>query len=216
MRQLDCTLTPADGIHPVDSVIASHPAVTREALVHINALWDGTGILLYRLCGDSSALSEALNDTPDVLTQEEFDVQGDVFHLYLHVRPGEPAGTLMALVQQYALIIETPLVFTDRGRLRVTVAGTHTRLQQAMAEIPATIHLCVDQVSQYSPDCSPPLSRPTERQVEVLRTAVEHGYYDIPRQVTHADIAHDLDCAPSTIDEHLRKAESSVFSSFIS
>ena len=50
----------------------------------------------------------------------------------------------------------------------------------------------------------------TDRQREVAETAVELGYYDIPRSASQEDIAAELDCAPSTIAEHLRKAEARI------
>ena len=59
------------------------------------------------------------------------------------------------------------------------------------------------------------LSALTDRQLEVFRTAVESGYYEIPRRATHKEIADSLGCAPSTIDEHLRKAESRVLQSLV-
>ena len=49
----------------------------------------------------------------------------------------------------------------------------------------------------------------------MFETAVEEGYYDVPRQATHKDIADNLGCAPSTVDEHLRKAESRVVTGLI-
>lgn len=216
MRYFDFTLTPEDGsIHPVDMVIAEQPDVTRKALLHINALGDGTGVMLYRLHGDPIAVGDALTHAADVIAHDVLDVQGDVFHLYLHVRPGEPAGKLMALAQKYALIIDTPLAFTDRGGLRLTVVGTHDMLRRALEDLPDEIQISVEQVGRYSPERPYLLSILTERQTEVFRTAVENGYYEIPRQTTHEDIANELDCAPSTIDEHLRKAESRVLSTLV-
>lgn len=215
MRYFDFTITPDNGsIHPVDLILAEHPDVTRESLLHINALGDGTGVMLYRLRGDSAAVSEELSDS-DVIRHDILDVQGDVFHLYLHVRPGEPAGRLMALAQKYALIIDTPLAFTDGGGLRLTVVGTHDMLRRALEDLPDDIQISVEQAGQYSPERPHLLSILTDRQAEVFRTAVEKGYYEIPRRTTHEDISDELGCAPSTIDEHLRKAESRVLSTLV-
>lgn len=216
MRYFDFTLTPDEGsIHPVDTTIAEHTGVTREALLHINALGDGTGVMLYRLRGDAPPLQEVLTGIADVIAHDVLDVEGDVFHLYLHVRPGEPAGKLMALAQKYALIIDTPLAFTDRGGLRVTIVGTHDMLRRALEDLPEEIQISVEQVGQYSPEQPYLLSLLTERQAEVFQLAVEMGYYEIPRQTTHEKLANELDCAPSTIDEHLRKAESRVLSTLV-
>lgn len=215
MRYFDFTLTPEDGtIHPVDAVIADSEA-SREALMHVNALGDGTGVLLYRLRGDPETVVENIEGHDDVIAHDLLDVQEETFHVYLHVLPGEPAGSLMALAQKYALMIDTPLEFTDRGGLRTTVVGTHEMLRQALAEVPDDVQISVEQVGQYSPDRRDMLSMLTDRQLEVFETAVELGYYEIPRRATHEDIADALECAPSTVDEHLRKAESRVLSTLV-
>jgi hypothetical protein len=216
MRYFDFTITPEDGaIHPADRLIAQQPGVTRDALMHVNALGDGTGVLLYRLLGDHESLTEAIDGSDDVLAWDLLDVQDDTFHLYLHVLPGEPAGSLIALAQKYALIIDTPLKFTETGGLRTTIIGTHDMLRQALQETPENVRFSVEQAGQYSPQRQDIAALLTERQLEVFQTAIDLGYYQIPRQATHEDIAGELDCAPSTVDEHLRKAESRVLSSLM-
>lgn len=216
MRYFDFTITPEDGaIHPADRLIAQHPGVTRDALMHVNALGDGTGVLLYRLLGNHESLTEAIDDSDDVLAWDLLDVQDETFHLYLHVLPGEPAGSLIALAQKYALIIDTPLKYTDTGGLRTTIIGTHDMLRQALQETPDDVRFSVEQAGQYSPQRQDIAALLTERQLEVFQTAIDLGYYQIPRQATHEDIAGELDCAPSTVDEHLRKAESRVLSSLM-
>ncbi len=47
----------------------------------------------------------------------------------------------------------------------------------------------------------------TDRQREVVRTAHEMGYYEIPRQVPTEEIAAELDLDQSTVSEHLQRAE---------
>jgi DNA-binding CsgD family transcriptional regulator len=216
MRYFDFTLTPEDGtMHPVDRLIADQPGVKREALMHVNALGDGTGVMLYRLRGEPDDLVPALEDADDVLAHDLMNVRGEQFHCYVHVPPGEPAGSLMTLAQRYALMIDTPLEFTDRGGLRTTLVGTHEMLRQALDEMPDDVQVTVEQVGQYAPERGDMLSMLTDRQLEVFRTAVDLGYYEIPRRATHEDIADDLGCAPSTVDEHLRKAESRVLSTLV-
>ena len=215
MRYFEFTIKPDDrAIHPVDRVIAETPEITREALVHVNALGNGTGVMLYRLRGDSAALEARLEGHPDLITCAPVDVEGEIFHFYVHVRPGQPAGELMAVAQKYALMIIPPLEFTDGG-LRITVVGTHEMLREALEEFPDEIRVSVEQAGQYSPEGQNVLSLLTDRQLEVFETAVEQGYYDIPRRATHKDIADGLGCAPSTVDEHLRKAESRVLTTLV-
>ena len=216
MRYFDLTLTPEDGsIHPVDRAIAASAAVTRQAIMHFDALADGSAILLYRLEGTPDPLIEALSDHPDVLAHDLMDLEDDGFHLYLHVSPDGSARKLMDLAEEYALIIETPFEFIHGNSVRMTVIGDHDMLRSAIEELPGSLTVSVDQVGTYAPDRRDMLSALTDRQLEVFRTAVESGYYEIPRRATHKEIADSLECAPSTVDEHLRKAESRVLQSLV-
>jgi len=216
MRYFDLTLTPEDGaIHPVDRTIAAQTAVSREAIMHFDALGDGSTILLYRLTGDAPELVEALADHSERYAHDLMDVDGDAFHLYLHVAPGEPTRSLMALAEKYALIIETPIEFIHSNSVAMTVIGDHDMLRAAIDEMPDSLTIAVDQVGTYAPDRRDMLSALTDRQLEVFRTAVELGYYEIPRLATHEEIADRMECAPSTVDEHLRKAESRVLQSLV-
>jgi len=50
----------------------------------------------------------------------------------------------------------------------------------------------------------------TDRQEEVLRTAFDVGYYEVPREAATADVAAELGVDPSTVAEHLQRAERNV------
>lgn len=217
MRYFEFTIRPDNGaIHPIDRILVETPGITREALVHVNALGNGTGVMLYRLRGDPEALEANLDGHSAVISSAPVAVDDETFHFYMHVKPGQPAGQLMAVAQKYALMIVPPLPFTDDDTgLRITVVGTHEMLRQALEEFPDEIRVSIEQVGEYSPDGRNVLSLLTDRQLEVFETAVEKGYYDIPRRATHKDIADGLGCAPSTVDEHLRKAESRVLTSLV-
>ncbi|MEF8802280.1 MAG: helix-turn-helix domain-containing protein [Halolamina sp.] len=52
-----------------------------------------------------------------------------------------------------------------------------------------------------------PLDVLTERQREVLTTAYEMGYYDVPRTASSMEVATELGLEPSTVVEHLQRAE---------
>ena len=53
-------------------------------------------------------------------------------------------------------------------------------------------------------------SKLTHRQLEILETAYEKGYFDRPRQSNATEIAAELDINPSTFREHLTAAESKI------
>jgi predicted DNA binding protein len=59
-----------------------------------------------------------------------------------------------------------------------------------------------------TPDSALPSLSP--RQHEALLTAVESGYYEIPRGATTAELAAAMDVERRTLEEHLRRAENKL------
>jgi hypothetical protein len=57
-----------------------------------------------------------------------------------------------------------------------------------------------------------PVDALTDRQREVLQTAFDMGYYEVPREVSTEGVAAELDLDPSTVTEHLQRAERNVLS----
>jgi predicted DNA binding protein len=54
----------------------------------------------------------------------------------------------------------------------------------------------------------------TGRQREVLTLAVERGYYELPRETTTERLADELGVSRRTVDDHLRRAERKLVSSW--
>ncbi|MFQ3319547.1 MAG: putative DNA binding protein [Natronomonas sp.] len=215
MKYLKLSLSPTDrAIHPIDRFVAQHDAVSREALLHVDSRADGTTVLLYRVVGDGDAFDDALDDQPEIHDREVVDLADNGYHAFIQAESTNKGNALLEVAHEHALIIDTPLDFTDDG-LRATLVGTHENLRGALSAIPDTLDFSVDNAGTYVPGSEDLLSPLTDRQLEVFETAVQEGYYDVPRRATHKDIAENLGCAPSTVDEHLRKAESRVVTGLI-
>jgi predicted DNA binding protein len=70
----------------------------------------------------------------------------------------------------------------------------------------------VGSISEETPvltgqDALPELTR---RQQSVLTAAIDAGYYELPREVTTAELAAEMGLARRTVEEHLRRAEKKV------
>jgi len=52
----------------------------------------------------------------------------------------------------------------------------------------------------------------TDRQLEVLQTAYDLGFYDVPREVTIDEIATEIGIDGGTVSEHLQRAERNILS----
>lgn len=57
-----------------------------------------------------------------------------------------------------------------------------------------------------------PLDALTDRQREIIVVAHEEGFFDVPRRTTVEEIAADLDLDPSTVSEHLQRAQGNLLS----
>lgn len=61
-----------------------------------------------------------------------------------------------------------------------------------------------------------PLDRLTDRQREVIQTAYDMGYYEVPREVSTEDISAEFDLDSSTVAEHLQRAERNLLTVHLS
>lgn len=71
----------------------------------------------------------------------------------------------------------------------------------------------IGQASDRRMDLFAKKNLPAEQR-EALVTAVEHGYYETPRQITLEELADELGCPRSTLSYRLRQAESKLAKSF--
>ena len=55
----------------------------------------------------------------------------------------------------------------------------------------------------------------TDRQLEVFELAVAEGYYEVPSETTHRELAAQLDRSPGTVSEHLQRVESKLVSMYV-
>lgn len=107
-----------------------------------------------------------------------------------------------------------PLVYPvdlKAAELRATFVGTHAALSSLGNQL-RTNGVDVDVAYiQSDHDVGQIL---TDRQAEVLFTAVDHGYYRSPRNCTLTEVAERLDIAKSTCSETLQRAEEAVIEYF--
>ncbi|WP_458185548.1 helix-turn-helix domain-containing protein [Haladaptatus sp. NG-WS-4] len=210
MRYVKFVLIPdADGLHPIDGAFAAESSLTRQFIHEISLLNDGTAITIYQLSGDADRVEEILDDHDEVVMSHVSQPRDSV-HVYVQFEPNEVIETLLQIPREYELIVDTPLEFTERGGLRLTVVGEEEMVRRAIPELPRSLRPKLEQTGEYKPQNERLFSVLTERQQEILKTAVEQGYYSVPRRVTHEDLASELECSPSNVGELLRKVEATI------
>lgn len=215
MRYAKCIIIPdGEGLHPVDRQIAENPDVTRELLHNVNLLANESIVTLYQLSGDRDTLKSILDESA-MVHKYQLSGAGDEIHAYIHVKADERLVQLLSVIRKFEFIFDTPLEYTRRGGLRVTVIGDVGSFQKALPDVPDGIRLKLLKTGTYEPNTDRLFSQLTERQQEILQTAVDLGYYDVPRNVTHEEIGAELGCTGGTVGGHLRKIEAKILTQIV-
>lgn len=210
MRRARYHLRP-DGEHfgRLERTFSEDPDVSRRAIHYANLLADGTAVFLIELDGDADRAATIFEDAPGVRTCDVSSVGGRLF-AYVHARPNEVVRDMLRIVRENEVVIDYPMRVLEGGGIAVTVIGDRESVRGIVDHLPTPVGFTVRELGEYRPSEEWLSSRLTERQVEVLATAVAMGYYENPRRSTCADLAEELECAPGTAAEHLRVIESKV------
>jgi predicted DNA binding protein len=212
MRYVKVSVIPTEGdIDPVASAIEAHPSLTRESILHISRLNDGTAVLLTQIRGEEGALDSVLASSEEVLSYDVYPQQ-DGLQAYVHTEPTAAAASLLELEQEHEFVLDMPIEYGPDGGLKVAVIGREETVRRAIEDIPEGIRVELEQLSDYDPELRELSSLLTDRQQELLDTATDLGYYEVPRQATHQDIADELELSTTTVGEHLRKIEARMLS----
>lgn len=98
----------------------------------------------------------------------------------------------------------------SRERTEVAVVGPADQLGESLETIePSDADVLVERLCNYHASTAP-MDALTDRQREVLRTAHRMGYYDVPRTATSEEVAREVGLDPSTVVEHLQRAERNI------
>jgi predicted DNA binding protein len=136
-------------------------------------------------------------------------------HTYLHIDPSQTLISVFELPQEHSLVIDTPIECLPNGGITVLVMGDQPTITNAVGAFPDSTDTELLATGEYRPTDRALYSTLTPRQQEILTTAVEAGYYNVPREITHEGLADRLDLAAVTVGEHLRKIEARIFGEIV-
>lgn len=146
---------------------------------------------------DARAWADALE--PDRVLERRTD---DNHHLWLLFRPVPDrwADTLRRFDLRHVEI-------RPDGRTRVSLRGRRSDIQDLVADM----DVADVQVLRDSPDGDHlTVEDLTPRQETAVRTALDSGYYEVPRRVSLTELAETMGLSPSSLSELLRRAERSI------
>ena len=201
-------------IHPMYDVLANASYLTRATAMHWNFTGDELGIMHY-VEGDAERFRADVESIPEVLEYELTPVDEGAFYVYIRDATNEPLRELLDTVTRGPVVVVPPLEYAVDGTVSFSVFGPSEEIQATVEHVSEVVPVEVRKVSGMSavPGLSGTLL--SERQREAVTAARSLGYYEVPRESTHEDVAEAIDCAPSTAAEHLRKAEAKVLGSIL-
>lgn len=164
-------------------------------------VWRGaSGIVLIRV--ERPVAADRLDDLEPIVWWERLEEDGSGATYLCEVSVPE-------LPEEQDAITRNLRGMNERG-VEVSVVGSQddiSRGVERLDEIGVTAR--VERFADYRGP-SAPLDSLTDRQREVVRTAHELGYFEVPRSATPEDVAAELDIDPSTAGEHLRRAQANL------
>lgn len=169
---------------------------------------DNSGTGLVTISGPNiSAIAANLEIHPQLVDLTIIDMQPT--RMTIHFTTKTPL--LVTIAREAGVLIEFPVEIAN-GEATLSVVGSRSHLSEFATQFDRRgFEYTVDHVGN-KPYKDTILS---ERQREVLETAVEKGYYDTPRQCTLTELAASIDVAKSTCSETLHRAEESIIKHYL-
>ncbi|NHN41507.1 bacterio-opsin activator [Halorubellus sp. JP-L1] len=196
--------------------IADATGVTREYVHRVELHDDDTVAELLCVRGDETAAADALRACDRVHDVAVRNPRGGAALVYVHHDTNPRAAAMIRARRQTSVVMDMPIVVRDSGAFEVTYLGTDAAFAETFGEVPEyDVAFDVLETGEYTPTRRDAFDSLTDRQGDVVATAVELGYYRNPREATQEDVADAVGCSPGTVGEHLRKAEQRVFSQFV-
>lgn len=213
MRQITLLLDAGEqGFHPADVAIREEPSVTRKQIHYVNVLDKDTLVVLYEVQGDLRRAVEILEDRSDVFN---VDIAGNREGIiFVHLETAEPDRTLTKILDQKEILIEYPIVYTNRG-VKVKFAGTSEAIHEATSQISDIVRTELVNRGEFRPTIEQLQETLTSRQQEVLELAVTMGYFEFPRGTNYEEIAEEIGVNQSTVAEHIQRVEAKILTHFV-
>lgn len=205
MVEARLTLTVPEGVW-IGDVSRSHPEAEFRVLAAVAGEETGTG-LVELTADDVPAVIADVESADDVSDVAVLDHDEDRTLLQFETT----VPLLLMPMQGSGTPLELPFTLVD-GRAEWTVTAPRERLsalgdQLREFDIPFDV--------EYVRRTLESTSLLTQRQEDLVRAAVDAGYYDTPRECSLTELAEDLDMAKSTASETLHRAEGTILKAFV-
>jgi hypothetical protein len=217
MWEITFTITPERGYIDRGERALQAAGVRFRAVHNLEVLSDDSVVLVHEVEGDAATLRETLEESRGKVIEYAITNQADPLMAQLRVRPDETFQKLLDIHRSYGVSVNFPITYRshDPVTIEMVEVGPKDELRQRIDATRDIATVRVEGLNRYEPSTRQLYQELTERQREVLETAVELGYYRNPREATHADIGEALSCSASVVGQHLRRIETTLVTSVV-
>ncbi len=218
MKYCDLHLYQPDQVlHPMQEFIRHEDVVLYDELLAWNLQGEHSVeyVLFYVEVTDPSRYRRAIADVNSIQWYRISLIDENSLYVFVCQETREEDLMFRRAFWDLELIVVPPIIYDEDAAMQITVIGQGEDLKTLIEEMPGSIEVTIEEVGQYDRRHARIAGALTDRQFEALKVAVEHGYYEIPRQTSLVTVAAELDCAESTASTHLRKAEATIMSQVV-
>ncbi|MUV91056.1 bacterio-opsin activator [Halapricum sp. CBA1109] len=215
MKYLDIRLRqPEWMMHPMQVFAKRSDAVEYEELQAWNLIGSQLNVEyeLFYVEGDRQPYEAKLDSVDSIRWYDLTPIDDGAFYVYVCQQRREEDVVWQEAFAALDLLVVPPVVYDDSGEFSMTVVGEGEEFQTLLEGLPEDIDVTVETVGEYDRRHVPVAGDLTDRQLAAVSTAVEVGYYEVPREGSVEEVAARLDCAASTASKLLQRAEASVLS----
>ena len=219
MRYLRARLDlPSELRHPMQEWIRETDHIEREELLTWNVLpgRDHEYALFY-VAGDREPYEEAVAGVESIHHYNITTIDDRSFYTYVCQETRDADDAWRMIFAELNLVVMPPIVYDSRARVNMTVVGGEASLSTLVEQLESGPDVGVDilELGEFDRRHGTIAGDLTDRQLELVETAAELGYYAVPREASLADVAAEVDVARSTASTVLRRAESNVMQALV-
>lgn len=214
MKYLDMRLHLPDWmLHPMQAFIREEDAVLYEEMLAWRVRPDEEiEYALYYVEGNLERYREAVRGIETVVDCRITPIDDTSAHVWVceETRPETRAWRDAFADRQ--LIVVPPIRFDDAAGMEMTIVGDGGDIHDTLEQVPSDVDVTVNEIGTYDRRGGTLAGTLTDRQLAAASTALQLGYYEVPREGTLDDVADELGCAESTASVLLRRAERDILS----
>ncbi|MFC6825024.1 helix-turn-helix domain-containing protein [Halopelagius fulvigenes] len=218
MRYATLVLTETEvQIAPVLDRFARSEAVTIDSTRHMGPIEDGRYVVLVDLRGNLSAADRLLDAAEEVVGYDVTGTDGSGV-AYLQCRSVGLIGDLISILYAHDIVLDWPIEHREidgRRSYRFTVIGTGSGIQRAVSELPGAVEFELEEIGTYRPTTGEFADVLTDGQADLLELAVREGYYEVPRETTHRELASKLGLSAGTVSDRLQRIERRLVAAYV-